>query len=616
MRIISMTATFGKLDGASIRLNEGLNVICAPNEWGKSTWCAFLTAMFYGIDTRERSSQDRIAEKEKYSPWSGKPMEGSVRMIFEGKDITIQRRTRGKVPMGEFLAYETLTGLVIPGLTGENCGKLLLGVERSVFTRTGFIRFSDLPVQQDEALRRRLNALVTTGDESGSAELLGRKLRELKNRCRYNRTGLIPEAQGKIRELESQLTQREILEKQADQLASRMEQVEEYLGQLEVHRGAFAYREAQEDHRRVEEATDASRAAQEKMEEMQRKCRDYPTRGELLGKMRQGRVLLEQLMAVKEERPASILPAVGLWTLCVLALVAAGALLSWQVLAVAAALALAAGLVTGNRRRREVQRKLEKANLERRRQELTQAVNCWQEQLQDLEELERCKASAQQAQVHLQTLQAMARQAQRPDAPDELKLTREETMAQIAHTEELRQRYALQLGQCQGKMEDLPDRQILEAQLEMAQRRLAHLEQTYRALDYGLKALEGAMQELQRRFAPRITRRAGEFLNILTCGSYDRISIGEDLEVQAARSEETALRSSRWRSDGTADQMYLALRLAVWEALNPQGPLVLDDALVRFDDVRLNHAMTLMKKLGKKRQILLFSCQEREKNLL
>ena len=50
-----MTATFGKLEGETLDLNQSLNVLCAPNEWGKSTWCAFLTAMLYGIDTRERS---------------------------------------------------------------------------------------------------------------------------------------------------------------------------------------------------------------------------------------------------------------------------------------------------------------------------------------------------------------------------------------------------------------------------------------------------------------------------------------------------------------------------------------------------------------------------------
>ena len=48
MRICSMTATFGKLEGETLEFTPGLNLISAPNEWGKSTWCAFLLAMLYG----------------------------------------------------------------------------------------------------------------------------------------------------------------------------------------------------------------------------------------------------------------------------------------------------------------------------------------------------------------------------------------------------------------------------------------------------------------------------------------------------------------------------------------------------------------------------------------
>ena len=49
MIIKSMTATFGKLEKAKLTCAEGLNLIHAPNEGGKSTWAAFYQAMLYGI---------------------------------------------------------------------------------------------------------------------------------------------------------------------------------------------------------------------------------------------------------------------------------------------------------------------------------------------------------------------------------------------------------------------------------------------------------------------------------------------------------------------------------------------------------------------------------------
>ena len=172
MRIYKMTATFGKLEHETLTLEPGLNIITAPNEWGKSTWCAFLVAMLYGLDTRAKTTKTALADKERYQPWSGSPMSGRIDLNWNGRDITIERTTRRRVPLGEFKAYETVSGLPVEELNAGNCGQLLLGVEQTVFRRAGFIRFSDLPVTQDEALRRRLNALVTTGDDSGAADRL------------------------------------------------------------------------------------------------------------------------------------------------------------------------------------------------------------------------------------------------------------------------------------------------------------------------------------------------------------------------------------------------------------------------------------------------------------
>ena len=102
------------------------------------------------------------------------------------------------------------------------------------------------------------------------------------------------------------------------------------------------------------------------------------------------------------------------------------------------------------------------------------------------------------------------------------------------------------------------------------------------------------------------------FFGKLTDGHYDRLTISQDLSLQAGAEEESVLHTAQWRSEGTIDQMYLALRLAVSKALIPDSPLVLDDALVRFDDVRHAAAMEILKEEAENRQIILFTCQSRE----
>ena len=173
----------------------------------------------------------------------------------------------------------------------------------------------------------------------------------------------------------------------------------------------------------------------------------------------------------------------------------------------------------------------------------------------------------------------------------------------------------LRLGQFQGQADAMGQESTIRAQLKQIRQRIDNLEDTYLALELAQKALSSATNELQRRFAPRISKRAQELFGQLTSGRYQKIMLGEDLSVSVSALQEDTLRSAQWRSDGTVDQMYLALRLAVAEELTPDAPLVMDDAMVRFDDERLSTALHILQELANHKQVILFTCQGREKTL-
>lgn len=593
MRIYEMTATFGKLDNETLRLEPGMNVILAPNEWGKSTWCAFLTAMFYGIDTRERTTRENLSDKEHYLPWSGKPMEGMVRLEYQGRDITIARRTKGRVPLGEFCAFDTATGLPIRELTAENCGQVLLGVERSVFRRSGFVTLRDMPVTQDEALRRRLNALVTRADESGAADRLAEQLKELKNKCHYHRSGLIPLCRQQLDGLQAQLSQRQNLDDSLNQAVETEKELEQERETLLLHRQWLAYRQTQENARRLNQAMEADAQARTRLEECRKRCQTHLPREEL-----------EARLVVQEE---SSRPMSGWWMiwLAVALLAAAGALVyfgaaQYSLFAlVPGVLLLVAGIL--------LQRRF--GRWERQRQILFQQRERWLVQLKDWDELDQCGRSADQAREHIKTLRSLIQPVPRPDWGDFLELDQQETEEALGDMDrKIRSQRQLR-GQILGRMEGIPSEQVLLEQINQTRDRLRELERTYLALGYAQKALEEAMQSLQKRFAPKILRRAEEYLSRLTRGRYTKLQLSQDLTLTAVAADEAMGRTGLWRSEGTADQMYLALRLAVWDALMPTGPLVLDDALVRFDKRRLEAAMELLEELSSRHQIILFTCR-------
>jgi uncharacterized protein YhaN len=136
------------------------------------------------------------------------------------------------------------------------------------------------------------------------------------------------------------------------------------------------------------------------------------------------------------------------------------------------------------------------------------------------------------------------------------------------------------------------------------------------ALELAQNTLANATAQLQRRFAPRISHRAQALFSKLTDGRYTRLTLSEDLSANASAAEESTLRSVLWRSEGTMDQLYLALRLAVSGELTPEAPLVLDDALVRFDDRRLLEALDVLSEEAESKQVILFTCQSRENKII
>ena len=307
MKIYSMTATFGKLENQTLTLQPGLNVISAPNEWGKSTWCAFLVTMLYGLDTREKTTKTTLAVKERYAPWSGAPMSGRMELSWNGKDITIERWTKGRTILGEFRAYETESGLPVQELTAQNCGEMLLGVEKSVFMRAGFLRLTDLPVMADDALRRRLNALVTTGDESGAGEELAQKLKDLKNKCRFNRTGLLPQAEAEQKVLEEKLRELQSLQQRAQQLQQLQQQTQQQMAALENHQQHLCYQSTQENMQRVEDARLAAQKAAEELVKQENVCMGIPSRETAMQGMHRHSALQQAVASVLQEQ-ASLPP--------------------------------------------------------------------------------------------------------------------------------------------------------------------------------------------------------------------------------------------------------------------------------------------------------------------
>lgn len=732
MKIIRMTATFGRLQNETLELGDGLNIIQAPNESGKSTWSAFIRAMLYGIPTKERDKQGSIAEKNRYQPWSGAAMEGRMEIEWKGRRIALLRGQNKSTPFGRFEAVDLDTGEAVPELTAENVGETLIGAPREVFERSAFVGQGAAAVDGAPALEKRIAALVSSGEEDVAFSQVERRLKDWQNRRRHNKTGLIPELEGKLAELEQAAVQQDKAHRTAQEALLSMDGLQRerdtLSAELEWHKAAaedkkraawqqasdeLAQARAQEDKyrtelekdgvpperetlRRTQDELNALRGVEQKLKQAER---DYEAAIERANEAREAandplfagmgpdeawEKANEDADEVDRPEPRSGgLLAGGLVSLLAAGGTAVCGVLFTPIAFAGTAVLGLAGLIllilSAGRRKRA-------ADIRERRdeildwygvdeaEEILELARRCREGWDKAKDAQRDRERAEQEQIDLMNQRDQLRsrvtgmvQGFAPTAKDAFTLSAaiskalflQEKLGQAALQREsaekmlqrlprpqegpaadpsLTPRYdgtytAVRLSaveneigrlrgvvaMAQGELKTLGDPAETRAAQEKLQEELERRRQEHEAIGMALEVLREADQDLRARFAPALNQRAGELMEQLTGGRYDKVLLTRDFEAMAEEARGMTPRRVLTLSRGAADQLYLAVRLAVCELALPEedpAPLVLDDALTDFDDGRMALALDLLRAMGRERQIVLFTCHSRESRYL
>ena len=719
-----MRASFGKLHG-ELTLSEGFNCLCLPNEAGKSTWSAFLTAMLYGIDTSERAgaANQGLPAKERYRPWDGSAMEGAVELLWNGRRITIERSTKGRVPMGVFRAYETDSGADVPELTADGCGRVLCGVERSVFERTAFIRQLGLAVTGDAALEQRLNALVSTGEEGAkSFSELEKELRGLKNQL-TGRAGRIPKLTAQEQALGKTLAELHAMQDEALRLSAQCGEAAQENERLTALQARIIRAQNAKKRAAFDEAAQKLQAQEQLCDRLSRTVEALPEEHELHAlrrgldaaqsalqtaqmeaafgtgevakpaapacfagmdadtareKAAEAALEYEKLRSVKAVRALPLLLIAAL-------LVLGGAGLCFVLLPLGLAVAgcgavlLAAACVCILRRKTRVRESAHRAELllsrygvddcealgalaedyarqmrdydaacaeaEEKKAALAHALSQARSQVDaQIEKVSRFAPDCRTADDCREAIAAALRAHERHLSEhrvldglrrqyDSLRFLAQEAGDAAEDAEALaldeakiayEQRRAAQrlnelttrLATLRGAISAKGDPAALQAEAERVTEALEHANGQSEAVSLALDALQKADAALRSRFAPQITAEAGAILAALTDGKYPKLLLAPDMRLSVREEGGAVMRPAAAMSCGTADQMYLALRLAMCRKLLPEdAPLILDDALVNFDAHRAAAALRVLRTEAEKRQVILFTCRRFEEDI-
>ena len=660
-------------------------------------------------------------------------MSGVLRCVVDGRVMVLERTgKRTGAPMSQFSAWYEDTGEAVPGLTGDNVGVALLGIEREVFLRSGFIGGAGMAVTQTPELERRIAALVSSGEDTSFSEPFA-QLNTWKNRRKHNKTGLLPETLAQLDQVEQALRQAEQSKMRMEQEQNTLQATEQRQREVEEKLRRWHAVEQQAQREKYQAARKAWAEEQERLETLCRIKDRLPSRDALHQGQVWGRTLLTQLPLMQQKEaqleqtnriliqrkeqaktgvfkgapPAEAkmqaqeaaarceaLEAVGVFPPWMIGLIvflafviaAAVAVLIMQEAALLKWCALFAGVLSAGgmifllwyRRKKQKEADKERDALFQTYRvktpaDLLEQAEAYEQYMAETDRMEQrflaAEETQKQAAARLTQMENQLFQLTAPFAPEartvlqaseacsrgletwslweqaqrQMKTLQVQVEAvssgleeafQTGETpvippleskqqlEEEAQRLALEKTRCQesiamakGEQAVGGEAEVLLAHREMLLARRETLEEEYHALVLAREVLEEANRELQSRFSPALNEKASRWMARLTGGKYQDLRLDKAFSAQTRTEGDPISRSALMLSAGTLDQLYLAVRLAICDLVLPEPyavPLVLDDALIRFDDARLQFALDGLYELAAQRQILLFTCHSRE----
>ncbi len=167
-----------------------------------------------------------------------------------------------------------------------------------------------------------------------------------------------------------------------------------------------------------------------------------------------------------------------------------------------------------------------------------------------------------------------------------------------------------ELSKCERNLGLRTDTEHLKSKISELDNKLADMTKYYEALVHAQEVLGDILNDRRRDYSPELNKRAGEIFECITSGKYDKVMVGSEYNPMVTETGDYSSREWQYLSKGTAEQMYLAVRLAIAESMSSGDtfPIMMDDVLESYDDERLEETMKYLKQLGKKHQIILFTC--------
>lgn len=162
-----------------------------------------------------------------------------------------------------------------------------------------------------------------------------------------------------------------------------------------------------------------------------------------------------------------------------------------------------------------------------------------------------------------------------------------------------------------NELESSAERSETNFQFYVERDKTYELAKQYTFYKVAYTAIKKAKERYQARFLKEVLERTKAYFSQLTNGAYTNVFAPREDSVFQVEAKNNVRYTVEELSEGTVDQLYIALRLAIGNVMYKRFrlPFLIDDAFLHFDDARTKQFIRLLHSFHDERQIFVFTCK-------
>lgn len=585
---------FGKLKEKEIKLNQGINIIYGKNEAGKSTLLKYITSMFYGLSKNKNGGT--IPEIEKYEPWNGEEFSGKISYELDNKKrFEVYRDFKKKNPK---IFNESLEDISkefnIDKTKGNEFFYEQTGLEEEIFISSIITKQAEVKLDEktQNNLIQKISNILGTGEDSTSYTTIVNKLKKkLNDEVGTSNTKERPIniIEDRIKEL---LYQKVELEKYQNYKFDIQEKIKETSENIELQ------------NKELEKLRKAN-LQKEKLKEHENRIQ---INKEMISSFEEdiNKLKTEKNEITKEKNKKFISKSKTIIFLILLVIITAVEILITNIIArIVSALILIIYIIYLLKLYNK--EKILQNGTKKKQKEIAEKIKIL-EQNKEKQSLELEKIELE----YNNTLTKIKNETQINNFENIFELI--DSKQRIINEKTLNlHTLKIDNNNLIPKLENLVNN---EEELENLNEIKFELEEKRENIKRAIQYLEIAYNKMKEQITPKFTEELSNVMESISNGKYKNVRINTNGEI-IVEENTGAYVMAESLSIGTIDQLYLSLRLATIKEISKENmPIILDEAFAYYDEERLENILNYLANEYKEKQIIIFTCTQREKEIL